>query len=242
MKPRNLIIFGASRGIGHGLACDVPNAGDSLWLVSRTRPTSLARQDGVTRHWLPADLSLASATSQFTEQFQSVPIHALIYNAGIWEEHGFRPSYRFEYSSQSEIQQILAVNLQGAILAVQALLANLRQAENAKVILIGSISGLDHASGVEVAYAASKFGLRGVAHALRQNLRPERIPVTLLNPGTVATELPYEVGAQGVLDTYPALDSLPIQDLVQVVRCVLALSPAACVKEINLPALGDESV
>ena len=44
------LVTGASRGIGQGLATGVPQPGDTVWLVSRSRPALLERSDGVTRH------------------------------------------------------------------------------------------------------------------------------------------------------------------------------------------------
>jgi len=45
-------------------------------------------------------------------------------------------------------------------------------------------------------HLASKFGLRGAAHALRENLRRDRISVTCINLGDIATAIPYEDGVE----------------------------------------------
>jgi NAD(P)-dependent dehydrogenase (short-subunit alcohol dehydrogenase family) len=63
----------------------------------------------------------------------------------------------------------------------------LRQAQNPKIIFMGALSGLDNFPAPEVANSASKFGLRGVVHALREELRKDRIAVTIINPGNIAT-------------------------------------------------------
>src|SRR5690606_25717321 len=111
------------------------------------------------------------------------------------------------------------VNLSSAILSVQALLPNLRLSDNPKIILIGSTSGLDNVQDREVAYVASKFGLRGAAHALRESLRAERIAVTCINPGYIATEVPYEAGVEAALRQTTAI---PMQDIVALVRCLMS--------------------
>ena len=80
----------------------------------------------------------------------------------------------------------------------------------------------------EVAYSASKFGLRGVAHALREHLRHERIAVTVLNPGSIAWEA-----------TLSSEDLIPPTDIVSLVRAVLEISGRTVVKEIDLPAMRD---
>ena len=45
-------------------------------------------------------------------------------------------------------------------------------------------------------HLASKFGLRGAAHALRENLRRDRISATCINLGDIATAIPYEDGVE----------------------------------------------
>jgi len=52
---------------------------------------------------------------------------------------------------------------------------------------MGALSGLDNFPAREVANSASKFGLRGVVHALREELRQDRIAITIINPGNIAT-------------------------------------------------------
>ncbi len=237
-----LLLTGASRGLGHAFNLGVPQPGDTLWLVSRTEP-KLTLQDGVTRHWVQADLSQPStATAQIAQSLGADPLDALIYNAGIWEQSGFSDSYRFEAVSETETLDILNVNLTSALLCAQKLLPNLQRSANAKIILIGSTSGMDNPHVPEVAYNTSKMGLRGLAQALRENLRRQQIPVTCINPGSIATvSATYEMGREATLTkTHGKL--IPMQDMVALVRCILSLSNATCVKEIDLPATADTNV
>ncbi|NJK46414.1 MAG: SDR family NAD(P)-dependent oxidoreductase [Pleurocapsa sp. SU_196_0] len=81
----------------------------------------------------------------------------------------------------------------------------------------------------EVAYNASKWGLRGVAHGLRAHLRAKRIGVTIINPGSIGTD-----------DDSSKQDLIPPSDLLEVVRLVLRLSRRSNLKEVHLPAMLDE--
>ena len=83
----------------------------------------------------------------------------------------------------------------------------------------------------EVAYNASKWALRGVAHGLREHLRPKRIGVTIINPGSIASS-----------EDDSRLDLIPPSDLVAVISCVVKLSRRSNIKEIDLPAMMDEMV
>ncbi len=54
---KNYIIFGASKGLGDAFVKGLPEPGDKVWIVSRSRPKSLDINDGVQRVWLEADLT-----------------------------------------------------------------------------------------------------------------------------------------------------------------------------------------
>ncbi|MEC1177425.1 SDR family NAD(P)-dependent oxidoreductase [Metasolibacillus meyeri] len=235
---KNFIIFGASQGLGDAFVKGVPTRGDRVWIVSRTRPNSLDLHDGVNRKWLSIDLSNQQQITFLKETLKSIPIDALIYNVGVWEKLGFEDDYTFDRDTAEDISSLIHINLISTITYIQALLPNLRQAKNGKIILIGSTAGLDHTNNPQVSFVASKFALRGITNALREHLRQDGIPVTCINPGELAAEVPYEDGAEKALRLYEGT-RIPVQDIVAIVQCVLNLSPAACVKEINIPAITD---
>lgn len=234
---KNLLITGGSRGLGAAFSAGVPEAGDNVWLVSRSQPDTSAA-DGITRNWIAADLAdVEAAVMTVRQAVGDAVLDVLIYNAGIWESAAFSNRYDFEQVRLAETNRIIAVNMTSALATVQALLPNLRRSTNPKIILIGSTSGMENNSAVEVAYNASKFGIRGVAQALRENLRAEAIGVTCINPGTITTEVAYAAGVEVALRAAPG--QIPVQDLVALVRCVVNLSRGSCVKEIDMPAMGD---
>jgi short-subunit dehydrogenase len=233
---KTFIIFGASRGLGDALVKGLPDIGDTVWIVSRSRPASLQRNDGIYRNWIEANLSSPTARNGIANAVKDVSVDVLIYNVGIWEKEGFRDTYDFEKDDPDEIANIITVNITSAITCIQALLPNLKQSENAKIFLIGSTAGLENTDYKQVAFAASKFGLRGISNSLREHLRKYGIGVTCINPGEIATQIPYEEGSEKVISAYNGAQ-IPVQDVVSLVKCVAGLSKAACVKEINMPAM-----
>jgi len=234
----SLLIFGGSRGLGAAFSLGLPTRGDRVWLVSRGKPDLDAR-DGVERRWIEADLATSGAATIVARAVGDTPLDVVIYNAGIWEHNAFSGAYDFSAVESEETERIIAINLTSAIACVRALLPNLRRSRAAKLIFIGSTSGLDNSGGREVAYAASKFGLRGVTHALRENLRDDGIAVTCLNPGNIGTI----TVANGVVSAAPheSRAMIPPQDLVAIVKCVIGLSNASCVKEIDVMAMTDRA-
>ena len=232
---KNILIIGASHGLGDAFSIGLPDIKDTVWLVSRSEPASLNRTDKVTRQWIKTDLSNNKVHEVISENIGNIPLDLLIYNAGIWEQD------TLEKESAEQLQEIIAVNLTSAITTVHALLPNLKVAKNAKVILIGSTSGLENEGGTAVAYTASKFGIRGLAQSLRAYLRQDGITVTCINPGSMATDLSLDDGVEAAIKKH-AGKRIPVQDIVSIVKMITTLSYVSCVKEINVPAIADTDV
>jgi NAD(P)-dependent dehydrogenase (short-subunit alcohol dehydrogenase family) len=90
-----------------------------------------------------------------------------------------------------------------------------------------------------VAFGASKFALHGIADALREGYRQQRLAVTCLNLGYLNTDDPLSTPRE-LAEQRGEGQLIPVHDVVQVVRMVLSLSAASYVKDITLPALLDE--
>ncbi len=140
----NILITGASRGLGDAFARELGKPNDTLWLVSRNSPPSLSLEDGVKRHWIKADLSSAGIHAKIAEGVPDLDV--LIHNAGIWESGAFSSGYHFENIPEAETRAVLELNLIAPILLTQALLPKLKTSSNPKIILIGSINGLENAA------------------------------------------------------------------------------------------------
>ncbi|MFD5019860.1 SDR family NAD(P)-dependent oxidoreductase [Paenibacillus sp. NPDC058367] len=235
---RNYLILGASKGLGDAFVKGLPEYGDRVWIVSRSRPGSLDLNDGIKRVWIAVDLSGPDAAQVLSKGIQTEKIDVLVYNVGIWEKEGFEDHYTFDKDKTSDIANIINVNITSTITCIQAVLPNLRQSEAGKIILIGSTAGLDHTNNAQVSFVASKFGLRGITHALREHVRKDGIAVTCVNPGELAAEIPYEDGAEKAIAEYSGT-RIPVQDIVSIVKCIVNLSSASCVKEIHIPAMAD---
>jgi 3-oxoacyl-[acyl-carrier protein] reductase len=225
-KFNTVVVAGASRGIGLAVAEHFAPKSRHLLAVSRTQSPI--------GEWVSADLSSLSGVESVVEAVGSDTLDALLYMGGTWETNAFTSQYSFENCSDEDIMRVIAVNLIAPIRLVKALLPALRRSNNPKVMFMGALSGRDNFSSREVANSASKFGLRGVVHALREELRSQQIGVTVINPGNVGTpEVLADLAAGGLLGG----SAIPLSDLLSIIDCVLSLSRATCVKEIDLPAM-----
>ncbi|MCX2452561.1 SDR family NAD(P)-dependent oxidoreductase [Pedobacter sp. PLR] len=227
MGSKTYLIYGISKGLGRALTELVPSANDQIYGVSRTKPPYL--DDHKNLSWVQADLSKPmEAIHEIKANIGGQKIDYLIYNVGIWEQTAFSDDYNFQDIKPEETLTLVNTNVTSCILAIQSFLENLKQSENAKIIIIGSTWGLDNHNGKEVAFSATKFAVRGIVHALRENLRVHKIGVSVLNPG--------------FLEDTSNLDQtggIPVQDVVNAIKFIISTSKASCVKEINMPAMQD---
>lgn len=102
---------------------------------------------------------------------------------------------------------------------------NLLLTNNPRAIYLGALSGLDNRASSQVAYSASKFGLRGAVQSLRIALKRNQIGFTVISPGNVATEeviLNIEEGHTLNQDLVPIYDIIPAIEFV--------LSASSCVE------------
>lgn len=224
-KFQKIIVVGASRGVGAAVSEHMDSCTSELITVSRS-PSNFG-------NWIEADISTKAGIETVTRAVEN-SLDALLYMGGTWETNAFTKEYSFERCSDEDIENVIAVNLLAPIRLVKSLLPALRQSKNPKVIFMGALSGLDNFPAPEVANTASKFGLRGVVHALREELRKDRIAVTIINPGNIATpEVLNDLKEAG----QPETDAIPLSDLLRVIDCILSLSRSTCIKEIQIPAM-----
>ncbi len=234
------MVVGASKGLGRAFIDGLGESGDTLIGVSRMRPDNLTPRAGIDVSWIEVDLGEPAKAARVIEQVAAVGgLDTLIYNLGIWEELAFAPAYDFLSDQDEQVEAIVTCNITSTILLIKRLLPLLLNSANPRIILTGSTSGLPQSGRPEVTFGASKFALRGIADALREGYRQQRLGVTCLNLGYLNTEdslhTPRTIAEQRGEGHF-----IPVHDVVQVVRMILSLSSASFVRDITLPAILDE--
>lgn len=231
------LIYGVSKGLGKAIVEGIPSNTDTIYGVSRSCPPF----NQPNFHWIQADLSKIDCAQRVKNTLADHPIHTLIYNVGIWEKLAFTDEYTFEHTDDVELLNLIQTNISACLLNLKMMLPNLKLAQNSKIILIGSTWGLDNHKGKEVAFSATKYALRGIVQSLRENLRQNRIGISILNLGYLATEYPLSLPVDEVIKKSSG-NLIPLQDVINAIKFILSTSSATCVKEITMPAMMDENV
>ncbi len=184
------MVTGAGSGIGAVLAEMLAARGDELWLLARDagRAAQL-RERFPTAHTLVGDLADPARLSwAFSHQPVPPRVDALVHVAGVVElgPVGETPVATW--------QQQLNVNAVAPAELTRLMLPALRAARG-HVVFVNSGAGL-RASPEWGSYAASKFAVRAIADALREEERPNGVRVTTVYPGRTATPMQEKVHQQ----------------------------------------------
>ncbi len=184
----NVLITGANRGIGLGLAKLYARDDWTVFAGARDPSTAddLMRVDGNVII-LPLDVADPAAVAILSERLRGVEIDMLIANAGIYGPRDLKIG-GLDYAAWTDV---LAVNTLGPIRVAEAFLDHVRQSEEGKIVALSSIMGSieSNASGGEYIYRSSKAALNAAMTSLAIDLRDERITVAMFHPGWVRTDM-----------------------------------------------------
>lgn len=178
---RNVLITGASRGIGAETARYFAKMGDRVIINynnSETEAKKLEKEiNGIA---IKADVSNSAEIKRMFEEVGRVDV--LINNAGI---AGF---YMLDAMSDDEWDKMLATNLSSAFYCSRAVLPQMISRKSGAIVNISSMWGLTGAA-CEVAYSTAKAGLIGMTKALAKEVGPSGIRVNCVAPGVIDTDM-----------------------------------------------------
>ena len=179
------LVTGGSRGLGLAIAKALASEGASLALVARAgaeldQAVAAVAAGGGRAIAAAADITRADeverAMKTTLERLQRLDI--VILNAGTWQ------GAPLHETSEAMWDQLLSLNLKGAFLALKAALPTLIAQKRGTIVGISSLGGLVGQSG-SAAYAASKWGLRGLLESAALELKPHHIRVSIVYPHNI---------------------------------------------------------
>lgn len=182
----SILITGGARGIGAATARLLAGGGARVLVTDLLddEGEALARELGPNAAYRRLDVAdpdaWKKAVSMAEEQFGAV--NALFNNAGILAFGSVADC------PPEEFRRVLAVNLEGVFLGIQAVLPALRRAGGGTIVNVSSTAGLQGYAGI-AAYVSSKWAVRGLTKAAALDLAPDGIRVMSLHPGPIRTPM-----------------------------------------------------
>ncbi|HUY44287.1 MAG TPA: 3-oxoacyl-ACP reductase FabG [Streptosporangiaceae bacterium] len=194
---RAVVVTGATRGIGKGIARVFASSGARVLITGRDADAAKATTaelsaGGADVSYLLADVSVRADCQRMAETAADRlgGIDVLCANAGIF------PDRRLADMTDEDIESVLGTNLRGCILSVQACLPALERSSRGRVILTSSITGPITGFPGWAHYGASKAGQLGFMRTAAIELAPSGITVNAVLPGNVLTEGLADLGEE----------------------------------------------
>ncbi|HET7430973.1 MAG TPA: 3-oxoacyl-ACP reductase FabG [Nocardioides sp.] len=192
LAGRSVVVTGASKGIGKGIAAGFVRAGARVLVVGRDGDAAdrTAAELGGGASGFAADVAdpdaCAAMAAAAVERHGGIDV--LCANAGIF------PDVKLAEMSAADIDQVLGTNLKGNMLAVIACLPALTRSPHGRVILTSSITGPITGFPGWAHYGASKAGQLGFMRTAAVELARDGITVNAVLPGNILTEGLVELG------------------------------------------------
>lgn len=190
MKRKNILITGASAGIGAALAKRYANNKTHLILLARStqklQTISInCKEKNATVELYSIDISALKKLQTLISKIDAnTPIDLIICNAGITSSIGENG----EAESWNAICNIIDTNLYGVLASLNPLLSHMQQRKSGQIAIVSSLAAY-RGMPITPAYCASKAAIKSYGEALRGWLREYNIKVNVICPGFVESEL-----------------------------------------------------
>jgi short-subunit dehydrogenase len=230
----NIVITGASKGMGKAIAEKFASSKNDLFICSRNETplaktaAEISKKSGGVVKYFAADLSEKYGVQAFYNWLseQNIDVDILINNAG-----EFIPGSVYN-EEEGTLEKMINVNLFSAYHLTRKLLTRMMENRKGHIFNMCSIASLKaYPNGGS--YSISKYALMGFSKNLREEMKAYNIKVTAVYPGAVYTSS-WE--GSGV----PAERIMESGDISQMIYAASLLSPQSCVEDIVIrPLLGD---
>ena len=230
----NVLVTGASRGIGKAIAEIFAGNGHDLFLSSRNEVALYKVMEELQTKY--PSVSIKAKAFDLSDKQQAKDLgnwclkytvpDILVNNAGLFE-----PGSVYN-EPEGTLESQLAINVSSAYHLTRVLLPKMMDRRSGHIFNLCSIASL-HAYKNGGAYSISKFAMYGFSKNLREEMKPYNIKVTSVHPGAVLTDSwsGYDNSSNRIMEA---------EDIAKVIYTSTQLSAAACVEDIVIrPQLGD---
>jgi 3-oxoacyl-[acyl-carrier protein] reductase len=224
------LVTGGNRGIGRAIAQRLASLGASVAICGRDRSALKESADALAKSGRPvfsyaADVALSADVSSLISKTEARlgPITILVNNAGIGL---FGPAHE---KTEADWDRVLDSNLKSVFLVSRAVAPSMIRRGAGDIINISSLAGRNTFAGGGI-YCASKWGVVGLSGCMAEDLRDHGIRVSVICPGSVATEF----SGRGPKDASKALCP---EDVAHAVEAIVTQGPQSFISEIHLRPL-----
>jgi 3-oxoacyl-[acyl-carrier protein] reductase len=224
------LVTGGNRGIGRAIALRLAAMGASVAICGRdlsALQSVEAELSGRTARVFSqvADVTRSADVASLLAKTEAAlgPVSILVNNAGVG---GFGPAHE---KSDEDWDRVLNTNLKSVFLVSRAVAPSMIRARRGDIINISSLAGRNAFAGGGL-YCASKWGVQGLSACMAEDLREHGIRVSVICPGSVATEF----SGRGPKDPSKVLAA---DDVAHAVAMVVTQGPQSFVSEIHLRPL-----
>jgi 3-oxoacyl-[acyl-carrier protein] reductase len=224
------LVTGGSRGIGRAIALRLAELGASVAICGRDAGALSATASELQKH-APrvfshvADVTRSADVTSLVEAAEKAlgSISILVNNAGIG---GFGPVHE---KSEADWDKVLDTNLKSLFLVSRAVVPSMIRRGGGDIVNIASLAGRNTFAGGGL-YCASKWGVYGLSGCMAEDLREHGIRVSVVAPGSVATEF----SGRGPKDASKVLKA---EDVAHAVALIVTQGPQSFVSEVQLRPL-----
>lgn len=224
------LVTGASRGIGRAIAHRLASLGASVAVCGRDRAALADSAESLGKSGARvfshvADVTLpADVTSLITKTEAALgPITILVNNAGIGL---FGPAHE---KTEDDWDRVHNTNLKSVFLVSRAVVPSMIRCGAGDIINISSLAGKNTFAGGGI-YCASKWGVIGLSGCMAEDLRDHGIRVSVICPGSTATEF----SPHGPKEPSKALSP---EDVAHAVETIVTQGPRSFISEIHVRPL-----
>ena len=184
IRGKQVVITGASSGIGRASALEFARRGARLVLAARRM--SLLVDVAKECRAIGAETTVVATDVTKRDECLALiaaagPVDVLVNNAG------FGVFETIEHTRPEDFESMMSTNYLGTVYCTHAVLPQMLERRSGSIVIVASIAGLMGYSGMS-GYCATKFALVGFAEALRDEVIARGVQVALVCPGTTETE------------------------------------------------------
>jgi short-subunit dehydrogenase len=220
IKDKNILITGASSGIGKEIAINLNALGANVIITGRNEERLNETKNYLVYGSVVSYSCDLSKEDEIKKLVTSLPqLDGVVFCAGVVEY------YPIKFINTEKINNIFSVNLNSQILLTQQLVKNKKLKPNGSLVYISSIASKIGVAGTAL-YAASKAGLNGFVKVTASELSGQKIRANSICPGIIQT--PMTEKAQNVNDDLGKDYPLGLGETIDVVGpCIFLLSNAS---------------